>query len=428
MTTVGQTARGRTRDAVSLAEFSETLFAQLPRTDQLRWARVYLQGLLATPGRKSVRRMAEAVTLSPTASQSLQQFVNMSPWHWDATRQELARWIDSHFTAQAWTVVPAVLPKRGNHSVGVHQRFVPELERTVNCQLSVGIFLSNSSDHLPVGWRLHLPERWTQEEERRRVRVPGSVPFRPYWAHVVGLVEALSTHSSIVPAPVVADVGPTAEARRVMERLNAGGHGFALAVAPDLRLLPDTSAPLTPSAPGGPHAGENAFQRLLRSGLRHPHIATTAGPDGSLRRVQVASVPTRTPVLRADGTRTVADGRLFAEWDPARRRLGRIWITNLTHYRIEELLKLTALLQGATDTVTTLGEHHGIRDFEGRSYPGWHRHMTLVSAAYAYHRLTGAPAAAVKVRAADTGGPGRTARGTGRAGRASGHLVGLRQP
>ncbi|MFD0431908.1 hypothetical protein ACFQ60_46150 [Streptomyces zhihengii] len=29
----------------------------------------------------------------------------------------------------------------------------------------------------------------------------------------------------------------------------------------------------------------------------------------------------------------------------------------------------------------------GLLDFEGRSFPGWHHHMTLASAAYLYRRL-----------------------------------------
>lgn len=391
MAVTGVIGRGPAGDRTSVSAFSQELFAQLPRTDQMKWAEVYLRGLLATRGRKSVRRMAETVTTSATASQSLQQFVNTSPWDWNATRQELARWIDGRFTPQAWTVVPAVLPKRGSHSVGVHRRFVPELDRTINCQLSVGLFLSGGREHLPVGWRLHLPERWTKDPEaRRRARVPDSVPFRPHWAHTVGLVDALSAHSSVVAAPVVADVGSTPDARPVVERLGGSGHGFVLAVADDLQLLPDPSPVRSAGTTAGGHpAVESARQKLLRSGVRHPHITTVIGPDGRPRRAQVVSVPVRTPVLRPDGTRTVAAGLLFAEWEPTRRRPGRIWLTNLVHRRMEELLALTQLLQGAVDTVAAMGEHHGIQDFEGRSFPGWHRHMTLVSAAYAYQRLSG---------------------------------------
>lgn len=391
MAAIGMAVRETTGVMAPLSAFSQTLFTQLPRADQMKWARVYLQGLLATRGRKSVRRMAEQVTDSETASQSLQQFVSTSPWDWNVTRQELVRWIGERFTPQAWTVVPAVLPKRGSHSVGVHQRFAPELDRTVNCQLSVGLFLSGASEHLPVGWRLHLPERWAQNPEaRRRARIPGTVPYRPHWAHIVGLVEALATHVPVASAPVVADAGSSAaDARQVIERLNGGGYPFVLAVAADLPLLPDAPPPYsTDTAPGRPPAAETARQRLLHVGVRHPLVTTVTDPDGRPRRVQVVSAPVRTAALRPDGARTVAPGRLFAEWDHARRRPGRIWLTNLTQRRMEELLALTQLLQGAKDTVDALGEHHGARDFEGRSFPGWHRHMTLVSAAYAYQRLT----------------------------------------
>ncbi|MFB6906185.1 MULTISPECIES: IS701 family transposase [Streptomyces] len=391
MAAMEMAVRGTRSESAPLSEFSRALFTQLPRTDQLRWARVYLQGLLATRGKKSLRRMAQEVTDSGTASQSLQQFVNASPWDWNVTRQELVRWIADRFTPQAWTVAPVVLPKRGSHSVGVHQRFVPELDRTINCQLGVGLFLSGGSEHLPVGWRLHLPEEWTQDPEaRRRARVPGTVPFRPHWAHIVGLVEALSAHTPMTSAPVVAQVGSAADARQVVERLNGGGYPFVLAVTEDFPLLPDEPFPHAVGAdPGHRPALEAARRRLLHAGVRHPLVTTVTGPDGRLRRVQVVSAPVRTASLRPDGARTVVPGRLFAEWDHARRSPGRIWLTNLSRCRMEELLALTQLLQGAMDTVEALGEHYGARDFEGRSFPGWHRHMTLVSAAYAYQRLAG---------------------------------------
>lgn len=34
-----------------------------------------------------------------------------------------------------------------------------------------------------------------------------------------------------------------------------------------------------------------------------------------------------------------------------------------------------------------MGRSLGLLDFEGRSYPGWHHHMALVSAAYAFRSL-----------------------------------------
>ena len=58
----------------------------------------------------------------------------------------------------------------------------------------------------------------------------------------------------------------------------------------------------------------------------------------------------------------------------------------------ESVLALTRTLAHAGDSVREMSDDFGLQDFEGRSYPGWHHHMTLVSAAYAYSRFHGRPA------------------------------------
>ncbi|MFJ2826860.1 IS701 family transposase [Streptomyces sp. NPDC087263] len=390
MSAIRETRRQRNSPA-AFAAFSQQLFGHLPRVDQQRWGRVYVHGLLATPGKKSVRRMAETVTSSPTASQSLQQFVNASPWEWEATRQELVRWVDQRLLRpRAWTIAPTVLPKRGAHSVGVHRRFIREQGRTVNCQLGVAIFLAGSGEQIPVDWRLHLPERWAGDEEaRRRARVPDQVKPQPLWSHALGLVEALAAQPGLTPSPVVADMATVTDVRPLIERLHGRGHGFVLAVGGQLPLVRE---PRTGRPSREPVSPVSARQLLLQGGTRHPDVAMTTGPDGLPRRLQVISSPAEIAGLRPDGGRVSSVGRVFAEWDAARQRLGQIWLTNLPDRRMTDLLALAGLHGGALETVETLGEHYGLLDFEGRSYPGWHRHMTLVSAAYAYGLLSGAPA------------------------------------
>lgn len=383
---------GRGQDGHSaLAAFSRHLFGHLPRADQQRWGHLYLHGLLATPGKKSLRRMAETVTSSPTtASQSLQQFVNASPWGWEAPRAELLRWADQRMQTHAWTLAPTVLPKRGDHSVGVHRRFVREQGRTVNCQLGVAVFLAGGDGHVPVDWRLHLPERWASDEVvRRRARIPEQARSQPLWSQALELVETLAARPGVVPAPVVADLTTVTDVRPLVERLAGRGQGFVLAVDGQLPLTPSLRAarPVREAA-----APVSARQLLLQGAARHPDVAMMPGPDGRPRRLQIASSPAEIPGLRPAGGRASFPGRVFATWDPARQRLGRIWLTNLTDRRMSELLGLTGLHSGSLATVTTLGERYGLLDFEGRSFPGWHRHMTLVSAAYAYALLSDAPA------------------------------------
>jgi SRSO17 transposase len=55
--------------------------------------------------------------------------------------------------------------------------------------------------------------------------------------------------------------------------------------------------------------------------------------------------------------------------------------------RVEEVVDLLRLQSGAARTIQTLDSDFGLQDFEGRSYPGWHHHMTLITAAYVHSLL-----------------------------------------
>jgi SRSO17 transposase len=50
---------------------------------------------------------------------------------------------------------------------------------------------------------------------------------------------------------------------------------------------------------------------------------------------------------------------------------------------VAPLLRLTKLTRRVHRDFTEVGEEVGLRDFVGRSYRGWHRHITLASAAHA---------------------------------------------
>lgn len=353
------------------ADLSRRLFGHLHRSDQQRWGHVYLQGLMRTQGKKTVRRMAAVVTGSEAASGSLHQFVNASPWEWAPARGELARWAAQSLPVRAWTLAPAVLPKRGSHSVGVHQRFLPESGRTVNCQLGLGLFLDAGQAHVPVDWRLFLPPRFTRDEAvRDRVKVPPTAEAEPLWAHALRLVEEMTSWSNGRTAPVVADLTVLCDVVPLAQRLHGSGHSFVLA-------LPGQTTLADPELPPGER--ESVRGLLLRRGVRHP--------VGAGRQVVSYDTPVRG--LRPDGESGRGVGRLLAEWDASGGRPDRIWLTNITDRHPAELLELARSPHRAQGAIRRMGEDFGLLDFEGRSFPGWHRHMTLVSAAYACSTLEG---------------------------------------
>ncbi|MEW2069989.1 transposase [Streptomyces sp. NPDC007346] len=354
-----------------LSDLSRLLFGHLHRSDQQRWGHVYLQGLLHTHGKKTVRRMAAVVTGSEAASTSLHQFVNASPWEWAPARGQLAHWASRSLPVRAWTLAPAVLPKRGDRSAGVHQRFLAESGRTVNCQLGLGLFLDVGRAHIPVDWQLFLPPRFTGDAAvRDRAKIPATTQAQPLWAQNLRLVQEMTSWSNGRTAPVVADLTALCDVVPLAQRLQGSGHSFVLAI-------PGQTALGAPELPPGEK--ESARSLLLRRGVRHP-----AGPGR-----QIVSHDTPVRGLRPGGERNQGPGRLMAEWDTSSGRPGRIWLTNITDRHPAELLELARSPHGAQAAVHRMGEDFGLLDFEGRSFPGWHRHMTLVSAAYACATLEG---------------------------------------
>ncbi|MFJ9829586.1 IS701 family transposase [Streptomyces sp. NPDC101160] len=380
-----------TTHRTSVPVFAERIFECLPRVDQRRWAQAYVQGLLTTPGKKSVKRLAETISSSPATSQSLHQFVNASPWEWTPVRAELTRWVEQQMTPRAWVVGPAVMRKRGEHSCGVHRRFLASSGRSVTCQVGVGMFLSSYDEALPVDWRLLLPGSWVKDPERRvRTRIPAEVGPRSVEQHALDLVDSLSDVSRTAPLPVVADLealGGTS-ATALVRGLARRGRDFVVAVPDSLQVAVGRHLRLQPQ-PGGDGQGLVLAARSLfefDAGTL-TRMETVAPWDGRGRHTTVMSSYVRLPQQGPGGERIHRTYRLFAIRPDNGRRPVQLWLTSLTHTRMESVVALTRTLGHAGESVREMGDDFGLLDFEGRSYPGWHHHMTLVSAAYGYSRF-----------------------------------------
>jgi hypothetical protein len=370
-----------TRDALSV--FAGELFSSLPRVDQRRWAEVYLRGLLLVEGKKSVRRISEDI-LSLPAHQSLQQFINQSPWEWDRVRADLVRYIEAADKPQAWVVSRASIPKRGDRSVGVERRFLHEAGRVVNCQIGLIVSLAVPSANLPVNWRLLLSERWLSDETlRESAYIPEGVRANPEWADFVEMLDELRSWKT-GRAPVVGDLRHLAGADRLVTALADRGVDFAFEVDGSVSLLDGT-----------PQLQDMRSSRPARSALRCAGSALEflgarrwhgSPPDASKQPLKIVS-----SMVKLSGGLGRRHGsprriRLLTELTSAGAPV-RFWLTNLTDHRVDEVLALSRLAGRSRPSVQALEERFGLRDFEGRSFRGWHHHMTMVSAAYAFDRL-----------------------------------------
>ncbi|MFE2972144.1 IS701 family transposase [Streptomyces sp. NPDC059340] len=364
-----------------LRAFCTQIFKHLSRVDQRRCAHAYVEALLTTPGKKSIRRLARAISASPAAAQSLRQFVNASPWNWEPVLHELVTWAEGHSPAHAWTIGRAFLPKRGERSVGVHRHYDPTSNRTLNCQLGYGAFLCIDTAYIPVAWELSLPGPWTDDPYlRQHARVPDTQHYRPPWAHVLGLVDTLATRVNSVP--LVADLSEDQDVNLLINGLNQRGQRFVIRVPRNLVVTMSQSLGVRQPLPASVHFTVPA-QPL--------ETLTVTTPCGGRRPTRIQSMRVHVQALRS-GSSSERPFQLFTEMRTGNRP-GAVWITNLPPQQLSDAVKLASYATGPAVAVNAMAQWFGLLDFEGRSFPGWHHHMSLVSAAYAYQRLGRSPRA-----------------------------------
>jgi hypothetical protein len=367
-----------------LAEFTQNVFGSLPRADQRRWAGVYLCGLLNTPGRKTMKRIALQASGEADSAQALQQFITSSPWDWREPRAALARAAARRLPDHAWVTGTFVSEKRGGRSVGVHRRFVPGLGATVNCQVGVGLFLASEAEAIPVDWSLVLDGGWCDDAAlRRRARIPDTVGAASAWERAVGMADAADALSGEARAPLVVDLTATGDFAGVTAAMADGTREILARVRPDqpVELARRVGSPVF-------GAVSTVEQLIGRGGAGRPRGVPARYADGA-GPLRLRSAPVHLP-----GARHAVPGnappvyRLFALGLPGGPDEPQYWISTLRRRDMGYVLSLMRRLRVVRSTVRVLGEGFGLTDFEGRSFPGWHHHMTMVSAAYAYSRLS----------------------------------------
>ncbi|MCX4554508.1 transposase (plasmid) [Streptomyces sp. NBC_01387] len=402
---------------ISQKEFTEVLSAlrSIPRSDQRRWGELYVRGLLAVRGKKTMRALANGA--GSGAEQSLYQFISKSPWNVDPVRGDLARLLIERAQPRAWVVQPLVIPKVGQHSVGVERQWVSQIGRVVNCQQAMSVWLAWDRGSCPVDWQLALPECWTdQEDMRRRASIPTHVGSCPPEQCAVDSVSKMSREWGLRGRPVVMDLRETAP-HPVCADLVARQIPFVVRVDP---------SSITPSPPGPrPASGpiDRAEEWVGSAGLLsllHKQRMPVEWFDHATETMRATSVGAARVALRkgsvAQGLSERLDLVLLAAWtDPGRRSPSEFWLSNLAQSQLGTVYRTAMLSRRVERDLEEVGDALGIRDFEGRSYRGWHHHMTMVSLAHAVtvlspsraqdpfpptERLPLAPARGTKVSAA----------------------------
>lgn len=362
---------GVNADNTVLAELQSALFGSLARSDQRRKGAQYLRGLLGVSGRKSIRNIASMLGGSGT-EQSLQHFINDSTWDWEPVSKALTNYVMEIAPPRAWVVRPMVVPKAGEQCVGVEKSFIPAFGRVVNAQQSMGVWAAADDVSYPVSWRLRLSQSWLADERRQRSSIPDDVLAESLHECTVEAFLGMTNRLELPERPVVLDARDV-DASLAIDR-------FSAAKIPLLaRVCHMTRFTVTDRGLSG-HIGESLPTHQIAVAAQSKRIpALPSAHDRSRNGTLAATVRVRTPSQAAgtDDLLLLVTGEIGHMWP------GEVWLTNMTDGQIPSLVRLAQLADQVDSDFDEIADHVGIRDYVGRSYAGWHRHMTLASAAHA---------------------------------------------
>ena len=345
--------------------------------------RRYLLGLLSDSPRKSMSAMLARIH-DPGSYQAFQHFITHAPWAvapvW---RRLLSRIPDRRGVL---ILDDTGFPKQGTHSVGVQRQYSGTLGKIGNCQIAVTAALWTGVRAWLLGAELYLPQAWLTGARRQQARIPARVRFQEKWRLALTLVDRVRRAGLDVEL-VTGDAGygdilefRTGLAQRRLPYMLGISGQFAVWIGrPPADLGPSTRA-VTAASIGATQVAAWAALQPARAWRR---ITWRNGPRRAWRARFIAVRVT--PVVLWRQHRPLQTGWLLCERPLDRAGPLKRYISNLPPTtQLRTLVRAAHQRWAIEQQYQQLKEELGLDHFEGRSYPGWQRHVVLTALAYTW--------------------------------------------
>ncbi|MDE8667809.1 IS701 family transposase [Pseudarthrobacter sp. H3Y2-7] len=392
-----------------LEDFVAEVFASLPRRDQRAKGSLYLRGLMLDGRRKSMQPMAERLGVD---HQQLQQFVASSTWAVEPVRRRLANLAVQTIGPEAWVIDDTGFKKDGPSSPCVARQYSGTLGKIGNCQIGVSVHAATDAASCPLDWRLYVPEAWDDtcaetneaaasvQARRERAGIPDTVRHRTKWSQALEMIDELKAWG-LVPPVVVADAG-YGEVTAFRQGLTDRGIPHVLAVKASTSARPANAAPEpVPYSGRGPRGADRYRESAsslrdlaLASGRKQLRQATWRHGTKNGPGNRTAAMKSRFLALRIrpanrdiplNEDRSLPEAWMLAEWPAHEPAPTDYWLSDLpADTPLKTLVRLAKMRWRIEHDYRELKTGLGLAHFEGRSFTGWHRHATLVTAAHLF--------------------------------------------
>jgi SRSO17 transposase len=329
----------------------------------------YLKGLIAEVERKNGWQLAEHAGYCHP--RGMQRVLDRYSWDHRAVREDLREYVVRELGDPDGVLVvdETGFVKQGKHSAGVARQYCGTLGKIANCQVGVFLGYASPKGHTGIEGVLFVSEGWFREPERwQKAGIPPGMAHRTKPQLALAMLE--SALDAGVPARWVAGDEAYGSDGKLRRALEARGQGYVLAVRSNEK--PSTGPPY--GAPGQTAVAELGAAVPREGWERHSCGEGAQGP----RLYDWDCLPLR-PALREGWVHALLRRRhpyrtqevaYYLVYAPVAWPLKEMVRAAGSRWSIEEMFKLA---KGQV----------GLDHYEVRSWPSWHRHITLALVALA---------------------------------------------
>jgi SRSO17 transposase len=342
----------------------------------------YAIGLFSDLERKSVEPIAALVCGDPAFcrahTEKLLHFVGDSEWDDRAMRLSGVRYALESMTRRevvdSWVFDDTGFIKQGDMSPGVQRQYTGSAGKTTNCQIGVSLTVTTRTLELPIDMDLYLPKSWADDRKRcRAAHIPSELGYRPKWQIALDL--ATQAIDAGIPGGLVladsgyGDTGP----------FRAGIKALGLKYSVDVKKHTQVRIACSDGT-----ITDTMSVATVADVLGWREYRKVTWRQGTRRALSSRFAAVRVHVVH-DGEFDPDEQWLIIE-RPSKSEPPEHYVlcTLPKSLSRKELVRRTKQRWRIERTYEDMKGELGLDHFEGRSYRGWHHHVSTVLACYAF--------------------------------------------
>ena len=264
-----------------------------------------------------------------------------------------------------------------------------------NCQVAVSLHYATDDAAVPLDFALYLPEEWLEEERRQKVGIPKDVTFQPKWALALVLIDQALAWE-VPRGVIVADAGygnvtefRTGLAERKLLLMAGVQNTTTVWVDSDNLVTPSRGRRGRPRRKplevGAPMSVAEVSQSWPQE--RWQRVTWREGTKGPMTRRFAAARVLPSHSYQHGGPKEETLW-LLAEWPEDEAAPTKFWLANLPgDTSLLSLVRLAKIRWWIEQGYQQLKDELGLDHYEGRSWQGWHHHVTMTMLAFGFLAL-----------------------------------------